>query len=63
MSKPTEVIEKEYVVNATYKVEKELILTVVENGDPMNPDDWKEILGEMDLDCWLYDTNSYTEND
>lgn len=48
-------MSKEWTIRAEYKVTKEMTVTVLDNGDPMDPATWDEISSEYDVDCQLYD--------
>lgn len=53
---------REWVVVCVYRVEKEMIVTVNDGDDPLDPDFWQTILDERDLDSSLWDTKRAEPN-
>lgn len=54
---------KRYTIQATYHSDVELIVDVEDGGEPMNPQDWGEIINEQQLDCQLYDVHDFQPNE
>jgi hypothetical protein len=55
---------KHYKIQATYHVDKILIVQVEDGKDPSDPNNWDDIIFEDDLEHRLYDNDTaYTDDE
>ena len=52
---------KKYTIQATYSYDVELVVEVKDGGEPMDPQDWGDIVNEVTTDCRLYDVHDFQE--